>query len=167
MELSYFEQAYSKLKCLGAGSFGVVHKALYDGKKLCAVKVSRLKRHYNYAVKEVRNFEKIGYHRHVVKFLSAWEEDQIVYIKMECCKSSLADYILSSNRTRLPEPDLWGVFYDMLNALKYLHCKQLIHFDVKPANILTTVSGYFKLGDFGLLIDLNEVSCSYLLFTES
>lgn len=129
-----------------------------DGDEICAVKQSRFKRHHNYAMREVENYGKVGYHPNCVRFLSAWEEDQIVYIKMEFCNFSLMQYLSMTHNERIKEPQIWEIMHDILQALSYLHSKQLIHFDVKPANILVTSMGFYKLADFGLLIDLNQVS---------
>ena len=46
---------------------------------------------------------------------------------------------------------------DILMALQHLHRHNLIHLDVKPENIFFSSGDICKLGDFGLVIDLNKV----------
>lgn len=38
-----------------------------------------------------------------------------------------------------------------------MHDNDLIHMDVKPENILLSIDGVCKLGDFGLVVNLKEV----------
>lgn len=41
----------------------------------------------------------------------------------------------------------------LLHVLKSLHCRGIIHRDVKPENIFFEADGKLVLGDFGLAID--------------
>ena len=40
-------------------------------------------------------------------------------------------------------------------GLNYLHQRQYLHQDVKPGNILLTLTHFAKLADFGLTVDVN------------
>lgn len=53
---------------------------------------------------------------------------------------------------------------DIATCLDQMHELGYVHFDIKPANILfyrppMTGELKFKLGDFGLSLNLKEVSC--------
>lgn len=52
------------------------------------------------------------------------------------------------------EETAWAYLCDLLSALQHLHSQGFVHLDVKPANVFVTRSGRLKLGDFGLLIEL-------------
>jgi len=41
--------------------------------------------------------------------------------------------------------------------VKHLHDHNLIHLDIKLENILVALDGRYKLGDFGLVIDVSKV----------
>lgn len=39
-------------------------------------------------------------------------------------------------RWEIPEPAIWQVVHDVGQALRHVHAMQLVHLDVKPANLL-------------------------------
>ena len=42
------------------------------------------------------------------------------------------------------------VFYQMTSALRYIHDRNVLHRDLKTANIFLTKEGMVKIGDFGI-----------------
>lgn len=44
--------------------------------------------------------------------------------------------------------------------MKHLHDSDMIHMDIKPANIFIGLDGLCKIGDFGLVLELSKVSNS-------
>jgi translation initiation factor 2-alpha kinase 4 len=53
----------------------------------------------------------------------------------------------------------------MIDALNYLHSKNLIHRDLKPANVFLDKHGNIKLGDFGLArSSKKQRTCQYKSF---
>jgi membrane-associated tyrosine/threonine-specific cdc2-inhibitory kinase len=58
----------------------------------------------------------------------------------------------------IPESVIWTVIVDLLQALAHLHSRKLVHMDIKPDNIFITFDGHYKLGDFGLVIDISNVN---------
>ena len=57
----------------------------------------------------------------------------------------------------IPESTIWQFIIDLLKACKHLHDRNLVHMDIKPDNIFISFDGLCKLGDFGLVIDLEKV----------
>jgi serine/threonine protein kinase len=45
----------------------------------------------------------------------------------------------------------------ILEGLHYLHCCDVVHCDLKAANILTTKTGNVKLSDFGVSLNLKAI----------
>lgn len=76
-------------------------------------------------------------------------------MQMELCKSSLEAYIIEIGG-RIDEEMVWSILSDLLQGLKCIHDKNLIHLDIKLENILITDDSICKLADFGLVIDLNR-----------
>lgn len=55
---------------------------------------------------------------------------------------------------KFPEKLAASYTYKILSGLHYLHSKDVIHCDLKAANILTTKTGSLKLTDFGVSLSL-------------
>ena len=50
----------------------------------------------------------------------------------------------------IPERDILDVFSQMVSAIRYMHSRNVLHRDLKTANIFLTKEGEAKLGDFGI-----------------
>lgn len=70
-----------------------------------------------------------------------------LYIQMELCKHfNLGDMLYS-----LTPYDTLNIIKEIIQGVKYLHSKNIIHRDIKPKNILFSLeSNTVKLADFGL-----------------
>ncbi|KAJ2369706.1 eukaryotic translation initiation factor 2-alpha kinase, partial [Coemansia sp. RSA 2610] len=72
---------------------------------------------------------------------------QILYIQMEYCENkTLSDLI----REGLSEKESWRLFAQILEGLKHIHERGVIHRDLKPVNAFLDGAGEIKIGDFGL-----------------
>ena len=45
----------------------------------------------------------------------------------------------------------------VFQGLKHLHNNDMVHMDIKPANIFIGLDGLCKIGDFGLVLELSKV----------
>ncbi|TFJ86511.1 hypothetical protein NSK_002168 [Nannochloropsis salina CCMP1776] len=68
---------------------------------------------------------------------------------------SLEQMMLQNPRGCRDEGFLREVCHNVLKGLNYLHNRQYLHQDVKPGNILLTLTNFAKLADFGLTVDVN------------
>jgi serine/threonine-protein kinase len=67
----------------------------------------------------------------------------------------LMDHLTGGNIGRYrggPTPETLGLLADICDALAYVHSRKLIHFDVKPSNILLGADGTAYLTDFGTTV---------------
>lgn len=84
-----------------------------------------------------------------VRFVEFNVEDTWAYLVMERCDVTL--YTMLEQMPCLNESSLTGVFWEMTEALRTIHCLGLIHRDVKPENYFCSgPCRTVKLGDFGL-----------------
>jgi len=57
---------------------------------------------------------------------------------------------LNERRVALPMPFLLALCSELIYGLRQIHEKNIIHLDIKPANILFSISKLWKFSDFGL-----------------
>eukprot|EP00511_Aplanochytrium_stocchinoi_P004448 CAMPEP_0204834242 /NCGR_PEP_ID=MMETSP1346-20131115/19238_1 /ASSEMBLY_ACC=CAM_ASM_000771 /TAXON_ID=215587 /ORGANISM="Aplanochytrium stocchinoi, Strain GSBS06" /LENGTH=292 /DNA_ID=CAMNT_0051967413 /DNA_START=200 /DNA_END=1074 /DNA_ORIENTATION=- len=157
---SRFKYEFEALTVLGGGTFGSVYKckARLDG-CLYAVKVMRQKfkgkADRERVLKEVYALAALCHddNPHIVRYFSAWIEDCRLYIQTELCDMSLQDML--KEKQALPNPDkkeletiALTMVRHILHALSRLHRQNIVHLDIKPANIFIK-NGAYKLGDLG------------------
>ncbi len=97
-------------------------------------------------------------HPHVLKYANAWEENGYLYIQTELCEvGSLKDSI-ERRASPLSEDTIWQYLLDMVLGVNHIHLHNLLHLDIKPANLFLTEGGNLKIGDFGLVHQLGDIS---------
>ena len=94
-------------------------------------------------------------HEHIVKIYDVFEENGTAYYVMEYLGGgSLADELKRDGA--LSEATAVKYIRQVADALQYLHSQNILHFDVKPSNILLGMNGSAKLIDFGISKHYNE-----------
>ena len=81
-------------------------------------------------------------------FYEAFQSDGHYYIAQEFIHGSTLDQIIARQHPLARDWTLkWSV--SLCDALAYLHARQIVHHDLKPANIRITPQGHLVLLDFG------------------
>jgi len=88
-------------------------------------------------------------HPNIITIYDFGDADGHLYIAMEYVEGSDLSEIME-RKDPLPLPGKLDIMIDVLHALDYAHSRQLVHRDVKPANIRVSVDGHAKLMDFGI-----------------
>jgi eukaryotic-like serine/threonine-protein kinase len=140
---------------LGEGGMGVVYLAAdqqVPGERF-AVKV--LKEELQPAAltllrEEVRKTRKLS-HPNIVDVHSVNVDGQRVYVLMEYLEGKSLDALLDEEFGRgMSFSHAWPIIEDVGAALGNAHDHNVIHSDLKPANVFVTISGRTKLLDFGI-----------------
>ncbi|KAL9189479.1 hypothetical protein ACHAXT_009154 [Thalassiosira profunda] len=171
---SKLHERYVLTNLLGKGGFSEVWRAFdtVDFRHV-AVKIHQLESNWSDAKKEnytkhvSREFEIHREVRHprVVSLYDVFEIDTDSFATvLECCKGTDLDTMLK-DRGRLPERDARAILIQVLSGMRYLSTPSadgrrqgIIHYDLKPGNILFDENGNAKITDFGLskIVDAAE-----------
>ena len=89
-------------------------------------------------------------HPNIIKTYKISETPKKYFIIMEYCEGGeLFDYIVEKERLEESESSIF--FYQLINALDYIHSKGIAHRDLKPENLLLSQKKKsIKIIDFGL-----------------
>jgi serine/threonine protein kinase len=137
---------------LGRGSFGEVWRAVAPGGVAVAVRIIHRPPHA--AVKEAQALAGLKRLRnpHLLPFADHRQlEDRLVLLSL-LADDNLRDLDRKRHRNGgpgIPTPELLGYFREAALGLDYLHSQQVLHRNVKSANILL-IDGHAKVADFAL-----------------
>lgn len=88
-------------------------------------------------------------HKNIVRVQNFFRANNTVYMVMKYERGkSLQDYIMALPHA-VPENFLIRMFVELLNGLREVHTRKLLHMDIKPANIYIRLDGSPVLLDFG------------------
>ena len=153
--LTLFSQRYVKKEVLGQGAFGLVYSALdQETSKTVAIKCVKNKESIEQFQAELDLLKRL-HHEAIVPYLDSFVDSEgALQIVMEYAENgSLLDVIRKYGE--LNETVAAIYIAQVLRGLVYLHEQNVIHRDIKAANVLIH-GGAAKLADFGLALDLND-----------
>ncbi|KAK9111787.1 hypothetical protein Scep_019306 [Stephania cephalantha] len=164
-------RSWTKGTLLGSGSFGTVYEGFSEDGFFFAVKEVSLLDPGRQAQQSIHQLEQeIALlsqfeHENIVRYLGTDKDHEKLYIFLELVtKGSLSQLY---QRYHLQDSQVSAYTRQILQGLKYLHDRNVVHRDIKCANILVDANGSVKLADFGLAkaTKLNDVkSCKGTAF---
>ena len=112
---------------------------------------------------EAAIMKKVSSHAHIVNLIEFVESDLNFYMVLECCRHSCMQTIVDchySTKTsyKITELSIAHIFWQVLDALSYIHSCNIAHLDIKPDNILLGMDFQVRLCDFGLSVDRHHDS---------
>ncbi|XP_063545574.1 wee1-like protein kinase [Cydia strobilella] len=185
--ISRYNVEFIELDVIGRGEFGRVTRCVnkLDG---CVYALKRSLRpvagsaQERAALTEVYAHAVLGKHPRVVRYYSAWAEDDHMIIQNEYCSGDSLQQMMENGP--LPESELLLLLSHVADGLAYIHSLQLVHMDVKPGNIFVcsregepaadsddddynTNTHIYKIGDLGHVTCVSsprveEGDCRYL-----
>jgi len=147
---------------LGEGGMGTVYKALdlrkqeaQDRTPFVALKVlSEDFRRHPEALKSLQRETKKAQslaHPNVITVHDFDRDGATIYMTMEYLPGQSLDRIVRAKDFQgLPKPEAFKIVRDIGAALVYAHENDIIHLDLKPANIIVAENGRTKVIDFGI-----------------
>lgn len=159
---------------IGQGAYGKVFLLENAGGTKVALKVIDLTQQDPKTIfqtlQEIQLLAKLD-HDHILEFIHCSEENGVIYLITEyCCHGDLSGYLEKNRGQILAETRLVEWFRQITSALQYLHGNNIIHRDLKTANIFLDEHWDTKLGDFGIArvlqsaADLAETMCGTPLY---
>ncbi|KAL0575977.1 Protein kinase of the Mitotic Exit Network, partial [Marasmius crinis-equi] len=146
--------------CIGRGQFGSVYRALnLNTGQMVAVKRIRLEglkeEEVTQLMKEVELVKRLS-HPGIVKYEGMARDADTLSIVLEYAENGSLGQTLKAFG-KLNERLVASYVVRILEGLHYLHTSDVVHCDLKAANILTTKNGNVKLSDFGVSLNMRAV----------
>lgn len=143
-------EGFKLLRRIGRGQYGEVFLAEAPGGVNVAVKRIFRSLDDESSQRELQSLQLIRELRHpyLLQTQAFWSLEDRLVIVMELADGSLAEWHRDAG-TGIPVAELLAYFREAAEALDYLHGMNVIHRDVKPANLLR-LKGHAKVADFGL-----------------
>ena len=139
---------YQILDRLGAGGFGTVYLAVDRLlNRRVALKVPHHQTDEQALLQEPRIMAALK-HPNIVELITVEKKDDTFFMVMEFIDGESLDKEIRRERTLLPSRAL-EVAIDVCTAIGFAHTHQVLHRDLRPANILITREGVAKVTDFG------------------
>ena len=158
---SWDKLKWMKGSLIGQGSFGSVYLALHAVTgELMAVKQVEMPSKSNSEIdkkkegmvaalqREINLLERLQ-HPNIVKYLGSNYHEEHFNIFLEYVPGGSVAAMLNSYG-QLQEPLIRNFVRQILEGLAYLHAQDIIHRDIKGANVLVDNKGQVKISDFGI-----------------
>lgn len=95
-------------------------------------------------------------HEHVNSFYGAYLKDDRVWLILGYCAGSVLD-VMRVFKSGLTEPEIKVIANQCLKGIQFLHTKcEIVHRDIKAANLFLTDEGQVVVGDLGIGTCLDE-----------
>lgn len=147
---------YRRVRIVGQGSFGVavLYEKKHDGSQVVIKQINLsdlASAEREMAMNEVEVFSKL-HHPNIIQYYDSFIRHETLLIEMEFADGgTLATLIAERNlNDRFSERQILSIVEQITSAVNYMHSQNIIHRDLKTANIFLNHKGQVKIGDFGI-----------------
>lgn len=139
---SRYDDEFMEIKQLGNGSFGQVKIVRHrlDG-CIYVVKITGTTQD-RAVMNEVFAHAALMKHKHIVRYYNSWIEKGRIFIQNEFCEGGSLDKLIAKKvvgQKKFTENELKRILFHLSKGLQYIHSKNLVHLDIKPANIFISL----------------------------
>ena len=145
---------------IGKGAFGKVNLGL----NILTGRVVAIKSFNKDNIKNELSKKKILYetnlmrklrHPSITKILETFESEKYIFIIMEYISGGTLQSFVKKRR-KLNEKTAKIFYKQIIESIKYIHSKNIVHRDIKLENILIDLNNNIKICDFGVGIMINQ-----------
>ena len=160
-------ESFELQEFLGSGSESEVYKAyIKNSKRTVAMKMILLKKNQKKNINEINISKKLK-NKNIINFYVAGEFKRN---ELYCIITEYAQYgnlkqfqqKIREKKKNLSEPLICFITYQILNGLKYCHLCKIVHFDLKPQNIIIDNYLNIKIIDFSISLDYSKIKSSQI-----
>ncbi|HJV88760.1 MAG TPA: serine/threonine-protein kinase [Holophagaceae bacterium] len=146
---------YKILDRLGSGGFGTVYLALdtWVNRKV-ALKVPHQQQEEVVDLLKEPRIMALLKHPNIVELITVERKNGIFFMVLEYVDGESLDRMIRKERFLAP-PMALSLAIDVCTAIAFAHGHQILHRDLRPANILVTKEGVAKVTDFGTSRELD------------
>ncbi|RZF37381.1 hypothetical protein LSTR_LSTR009732 [Laodelphax striatellus] len=145
---------YKKIRMVGKGAFGTA--ILYEREKdnrLVVIKEINMTEltasERQMALNEVQVLSLLT-HPNIIRYLGSFEVDGVLMIEMEYADGGTLAQFIGQQSKQLKERDALVFFRQICSAISHLRVHNILHRDLKTANVFLTKDNVVKVGDFGI-----------------
>lgn len=151
---------FKRTEVIGRGKFGIVYKGYHvKTKQVYAIKVLNLdssEDEVEDVQREIQFLASLKQIPNITRYYGSYLRGTSLWIIMEYCAGGSLRSLLRPGK--IDEKYIGVIMRELLVALKVIHKDNVIHRDIKAANVLITNEGQVKLCDFGVAAQLNQTS---------
>ncbi|XP_022103366.1 uncharacterized protein LOC110986064 isoform X2 [Acanthaster planci] len=147
---------FERIRTVGKGAYGaaVLYRKKDDDSLVILKEINMLDlsaSERQMALNEIRVLS-IFDHPNIISYYDSFEEDGTLMIEMEYADGGTLQQYLNGlqGKRELEEREILIMFQQMVAGVKHIHDHNILHRDLKTANVFLTKEGTVKIGDFGI-----------------